>query len=83
MLILMEATFRKTLRRETTKNMAFTYNQYKVENLPAQSGARLRLNACELMGIFLIPSERELDFAKAINLIDTAFEKVKQSGVKG
>ena len=79
----MEATFRKTLRRETKKNIAFTYYQYKVEDLPAKSGARIRMNACELMGIHLIPSERELDFAKAINLIDTAFEKVKQSGVQG
>ena len=79
----MEAAFRKTLRRVTAKNMAFTYYKYKVEDLQAQSGARLRMNACEIMGIFLIPSEKELNFAKAIKLIDTAFEKVKQSGVKG
>ena len=79
----MEAAFRKTLQKETKQNYAFTYYEYRVENLHAQSGARLRMNQCELMGIFLIPSERKLDFARAINLIDKAFEKVKESGVKG
>ena len=79
----MEAAFRKSLRKEKKQIAAFTYYQYIIEDLPTQSGARLRMNPSEVMGIFLLPSERNLDFANAISIIDTAFQKVKESGVPG
>ena len=77
----MEAVFKKNLKMERITRQGLQFDKYDVIDLAFNTGARLRFNNAEILTTYLIPSERNLEFKSAIQLIDKAYKKVKRFGV--
>lgn len=80
LIVYLEMMFHKTFKRKTTTRHGLTFYQYEIINLDVNKGARLRFNSAEQMTSYLIPSERNINFERAINIINKSSKQVKECG---
>ena len=72
--------FRLSMNKVEERYQNQVYFRYKIEKLEAHRGGRLRFNGAEWLYSYLNPSQKDMNFSSAFEIIDKAINQIKKSG---